>query len=33
MNNNKDDEWILKILFLALFGKNLFEDNEGEDKE
>lgn len=31
MNNNKNDEWILKILWLALFGKN--ETNKGSDKE
>lgn len=31
MDNNKNDEWILKILWLALFGKN--ETNKGDDKE
>lgn len=31
MNINKNDEsWILKILWLALFGKN--ETNKGSDK-
>ena len=30
MNNDKNDEWILKILWLALFGKN--EINKGSDK-
>jgi hypothetical protein len=29
MNNNKNDEWILKILWLALFGKN--ETNKGNE--
>lgn len=29
MNNDKNDEWILKILWLALFGKDKIK---GSDK-
>ncbi len=29
MNNYKNDEWILKILWFALFGKN--ETNKGSE--
>ena len=30
MNNDKNDEWILKIVWLALFGEK--ETNKGSDK-
>ena len=30
MNNDKNNEWILKILWLALFGKK--ETNKGSNK-
>lgn len=31
MNNDKNDEWILKIVWLSLFGEK--ETNKGSDKE
>lgn len=31
MNNNKNDEWILKILWLALFGKDKMKKEENNE--